>query len=75
MRKRYFVTPRPDGAWNVKAEGSLRASAIVHRKLDAIETARELASKYKLSQVVVQRQDGIFQTEYTYGKDPKGYPG
>jgi hypothetical protein len=35
-----------------------------------VQKARELAKKQPLGQVVVHKEDGTIQTEYTYGDDP-----
>lgn len=74
-RVTYFVTPRDNGEWAVLRAGASRASEIVSAKPDAVKRAKELAKQHELSQVVIQKGDGEFQTEHTYGKDPEKYPG
>jgi uncharacterized protein YdaT len=69
-RKTYHVTPNQEGGWNVKGEGASRASSTHETKADAVDRARELAKSQSLGQVVVHKQDGTIQTEYTCGKDP-----
>jgi len=71
----YHVVPGAGGGWAVKGEGSMRASAIAERKQDAIRAAKALAKGRPLGQVVIHRKDGVIQTEWTYGKDPRKYPG
>ncbi len=71
-RKTYHVTPRTDGGWNVKKENASRASSSHDTKTEAIARAKELAKKQALGQVIIHKQDGMIQTEHTYGKDP--YP-
>ena len=73
-RKKYHVVPHPEG-WKVEAEGAERASNIYDNKADAIERAKELAKSHPLGQVIIHKQDGIIQTEYTYGNDPYPPPG
>jgi hypothetical protein len=41
------------------------------RKADALAIAKTIAEANKPSQVVVHKRNGQFQTEYTYGNDPK----
>ena len=68
-RKTYHVTTHRYG-WQVKAAGAQRASSVESTKAEAVERARELAKAADLGQVVVHKQDGVIQTEWTYGKDP-----
>jgi len=71
-RKTYHVTPNQDGGWNVKGQGASRASSTHDTKADAVDRGRELAKSQPLGQLVIHKQDGTIQTEYTYRKDP--YP-
>ncbi len=70
-RRVYEVAPKGD-QWTVKEHGATRAVGNFERKSDALERAKEVAKNQPLSQVVVKKQDGTVQTEYTYGEDP--YP-
>lgn len=64
----------PDGKdWNVTHAGQTLSKHA--DKDDAIESARSVAKANQPSQVVVHKQDGTFQTEYTYGHDPFPPPG
>ena len=65
-RKTYHVTARDDG-WEIKAEGAKRATAVEARKADAVARARDLAKNQQPSQVVVHKQDGTIQDQYSYG--------
>lgn len=69
-RKVYHVVPTEDGGWAVKREGAKRALAKISTKSDAINRGRDLAKSGGLSQLKIHKQDGKFQTEYAYGKDP-----
>lgn len=69
-RKVYHVVPTKDGDWAVKREGAKRASVRTSTKSEAINKGRELAKSSRLSQLKIHKQNGKFQTEYTYGKDP-----
>lgn len=70
-RVTYQVLPTGDGDWKVQKTGGQRASAVVENKTAAIQEASRLAQKQPLSQVVIHKQDGTIQKEYTYGKDPR----
>lgn len=68
-RNQFFVSPNGDG-WKVTHAGSVLSR---HATKDpALAAARDVALKNQPSQVLVQKQDGTFQTEWTYGDDP--YP-
>lgn len=55
-----------------KGRGASRASSTHERKAEAVDRARELAKNQPLGQIVIHKQDGLFQTEHAYRKDP--YP-
>ncbi len=74
-RKRVWVSPDGQGGWNVKSEGADRAAGNFDDKVDAIERAKEIAKAAPLGQVLIQGRDGVIQTEYTYGDDPRRSPG
>jgi Uncharacterized protein conserved in bacteria (DUF2188) len=68
-RKTYYVSPR-GSSWAVKGRGADRAVGVFETKVAAVDRARDVARNQSQGQVVIQRRDGSFQTEYTYGKDP-----
>jgi uncharacterized protein DUF2188 len=70
----FHVTPFHNG-WQVKPEGVDEQEAVVDTKDRAIELAKERASAHELSQVIVHKQDGVIETEFTYGEDPRDTPG
>jgi uncharacterized protein YdaT len=74
-RKVIHVVPCQDGNWAVKKEGADRASSIYSRKDEAIDRAKEIAKRAELGQVKIHKENGTFQTEHTYGKDPEKYLG
>jgi hypothetical protein len=69
-RKVYHVTPGAGDHWQVKGEGNRRATSLHPTKEEAVSRARELAKGRSLGQVIVHKNDGTIQTEYTYGDDP-----
>jgi hypothetical protein len=74
MSKRLIVTVAPNkDNWDVK-KGSQTVKTTTTKE-PAIKAAKAIAKKEVLSQVVIKKQDGKIQTEYTYGKDPRKYKG
>lgn len=69
-RKTCHVTPNKEGGWNVKGQGASRASSTHETKAEAVDRGRELAKSHDLGQLVIHKQDGTIQTEYTYVQDP-----
>jgi hypothetical protein len=69
-RKVIYVSPNGDGGWNVKQQGNPSPLSHHHLKDRAIENGRREAKDADLGQLKIQKSDGRFQTEYTYGKDP-----
>ena len=73
MRKVLYVSPHGT-QWKVHWQGESNGK-IFDKKEDAIKYARSLVASLPegtCSQIIVQRADGTFQTEWTYGQDP--YP-
>ncbi|RYE07415.1 MAG: DUF2188 domain-containing protein [Hyphomicrobiales bacterium] len=69
-RKQFFVSP-DGGNWKVQSEGVVLSRHSL--KSAAIRAAVDAAHAWKGdAQVMVQREDGTFQIEWTYGHDP--YP-
>ena len=73
-RKIYHVTKKDD-CWQGKLEGASRASVTAPTKEEAVEKTRELAKAAPLGQVKIHKENGVLQTEYTYGQDPRRYKG
>ena len=71
-RKVVYVSPSYSAKWSVKGEGAQRALKNFGNKKDAIDFGRQVAKNADLGQLKIQKWDGTFQAEYTYGKDP--YP-
>lgn len=70
-RNIYDVTTHPDG-WQVKKRGNASASLVERLKSEAVRRGSDLAKANQPSQLVVHKEDGTFEYEYTYGDDP--YP-
>ncbi len=74
----HIVHTQDDGKWHVSKVGGANVSR--HDTKDEAVTAgrklaRELHQSGGLAQVVVHREDGSFETEHTYGDDPRRTPG
>jgi len=65
----YYVLSN-QGSWRVTRESADRTLRVFDRKVDAIEYARNVARNNKPSMVRVQRADGTWEDEWTYGDDP-----
>ncbi len=70
-RKRVWVSPDGKRGWNVKSQGAEKVAANFEDKSDAVSKAKEIAKNAPLGQVIIQGKNGVIQTEYTYGKDPR----
>lgn len=68
-KRNVWVSPRPDGKWQVKREGADRASRVVDRKSEASEIARGMGRRSRV-EVIIQRRNGTIQSKDSYGKDP-----
>ena len=66
-----WVSPRSDGKWQLKREGSDRASRVLNRKRDAERIARDMARREGV-EVITQGRDGKIQSKDSFGRDP--YP-
>jgi hypothetical protein len=52
-----------------------RATRHFETKDEALGYGREFVREQGNSQLVIQKRDGVIQTEHTYGNDPEKYPG
>lgn len=70
-KKPVHVVKNPDKGWDVKREGSKKASAHTETKAEAETRAIELAKKDK-TELFIHDKKGKFQNRKSYGNDP--YP-
>ena len=75
MRKVYHLTKGHDGDWKGTLTGARRPSVSASTKGEALERTVEVAKNSRISQVVIHKENGIIQSERTYGKDPRRFPG
>jgi hypothetical protein len=67
----YHVIPWPiGGTWHVFKRDARRSTRVLSSRVEAIETARQLAKKNPCGKVIVHRIDGTVSRITTYGKDP-----
>ena len=69
MGQNQHVTPHPNGGWQVKGEGNIRATVRTTTQKDAIDIAREI-SRNQGSELVIHRPDGRIRDKDSHGKDP-----
>lgn len=74
----HVVHAGADGRWHLNREGGSNEGSF-DTKQAAVEAGRSRAkdvhTRGGLAQLVVHREDGSFETEYTYGDDPRRTPG
>lgn len=66
-RKKYWVVPNGTN-WQVKHEGRVLSSH--YRKDEAVQAGQRVAKANTPSQLIIMRQDGTIEKEYTYELDP-----
>jgi hypothetical protein len=59
----------------VNKEGGQQASAVTDTKKEAVQRGAEIARNNGNAQLHIQKKDGTFQEERTYGEDPHPPPG
>jgi hypothetical protein len=59
----------------LRSGAALSAATVTVKKSSAINEARRLAQQHPLGQVVIKNENGRIEREYTYGKDPRRFPG
>lgn len=69
--KNQHVLPHPNGGWQVKTEGSTRATARTTTQKEAIGVARNIA-RTNHSELFIHRLNGQIRSRDSYGNDP--YP-
>ena len=58
-----------NGTWQVKREGSTKATKNFYTQQDAINFARDIA-KHQQSELVIHRRNGTIRDKDSYGNDP-----
>ena len=74
MNKNQHVTPHPNGGWQVKGAGNIRATARTRTQQEAINIGREI-SRNQHSELIIHRPNGQIRDKDSHGKDsfpPRG---
>ncbi len=67
-KKSYHVVSAPDGGWDVRKKGAVRASKHFDGKGAAVKWGREI-SKSKQAEFYVHRRDGTIQQKDSHGRN------
>ena len=70
--KLHVVHNSKSGNWQVKREGSSRATSNHQTKEQAVSAGRNLARSKEPSQLLIHNMNGRISNEHIYGNDP--YP-
>jgi hypothetical protein len=73
-RDKYFINPTEAG-WELKKQGADRATKTFETKNSALDYSRDFVGSKDNSQLIIKKQNGVIQTEHTYGNDPEKYKG
>ena len=68
-RSTHHVVPNPDGGWDVKRGGAIKASRHTDTKSEAVDIARVI-SRNQNTELVIHRRDGKIQNTDSHGNDP-----
>lgn len=68
-RDEHHVVPNKNGGWDVKRNGSDRASAHTDTKKEAIDKARTI-SKNQDTELIIHNKDGKIANSDSHGNDP-----
>jgi len=68
-RKTHHVVTNPNGGWDVKRNGSNRASVHTNTKSEAERIGREISRNQK-TELVIHGLDGKIQRSDSHGNDP-----
>jgi len=69
MSKTHHVVPNPNGGWDVKRGGAIKASAHAEKKSDAIDIGRQISQNQK-TEFKIHNKDGKIAQSDSHGKDP-----
>ncbi|MCT4626447.1 DUF2188 domain-containing protein [Halodesulfovibrio sp.] len=64
-RATFFVRPHGD-KWKVKKEGQDVACHVCTTQQEGVRVARKLASASAPAQIIIEKEDGTFQQEWTH---------
>jgi hypothetical protein len=74
----HLVHRNADGRWHLSAVGGDDVASFATKeeaRQDGERRGRQHVGRGELAQLVVHREDGSIETEFTYGADPRDTPG
>jgi hypothetical protein len=76
-RKIRHLVHQDDGLWHLEEDGESKATFDTKQEAEAEgqRWGNALKSRGTNAQMVIHREDGSIETEYTYGEDPRRFPG
>ena len=63
------VTPHPNGGWQLKGAGNLKATVRTKTQAESYKVAKEIATN-EHSEVIVHGQNGRIREKNSFGNDP-----
>ena len=69
MGKNQHVTPHPNGGWQIKGAGNVKATKITPTQDSAINIAKTIAKNQK-SELFIHNTKGQIRERNSYGNDP-----
>lgn len=70
----HFVSPNPDGGWDVQRAGSQRATSHHNTQTEAIAAGREV-SRNQGTELKIQGRNGQIRQSDSHGHDPRDIKG
>ena len=68
MKRTTYYVRCYDGKWKVKKEGAQQEHCLCGTKMECVKIARKLAAETAPAQIIIEKEDGTFQQEWTHKK-------
>lgn len=65
----HHIVPKPDGGWDIKRGGAVRASGHFNTKQEAVDRGREI-SRNQGTELRIHNRDGRIVRSDSHGHDP-----
>lgn len=66
MKRTTYYVRNHQGKWKVKKEGAEKACFVCDTEHEGVRIARKLASETAPAQIIIEKEDGTFQQEWTH---------
>ena len=66
MKRATYYVRCHDGKWKVKKEGAEKEFCVCDTEHEGVRIARKLASETPPAQIIIEKEDGTFQQEWTH---------